>query len=70
MPSAPFCGEYGTARGCDSWEIEQYRSELQRAIDEAIQYADEAQAFASEAADYAQCVADEARGKWNDFTER
>ena len=66
-PSPPYCGSFGDLSGCERWEIDSYRNEVNAFIEEMQFYSDEAAAFASRARDFAQCMADEAINEWNRF---
>ena len=69
-PSAPFCGNFGDLSGCDQWEVDRYRNEVEDFIDEMQSYADDAAVFADEALAFAQCMADDAVREWNQFVGR
>lgn len=52
-PTKPFCA---TNRSCSDWEVNSYRSEVDRYFRNLREYADEVDRYYSDAADYVACM--------------
>jgi len=54
-PKKPYCATSGS--GCESWEIESYRSEVKRHIARLEEYLDSVEKYRKDAYEYAECMA-------------
>lgn len=55
-PRKPYCATSGD--GCDSWEIESYRTEVRRYFDQLEQYLSDVERYRKQAHEYAECMAE------------
>lgn len=55
-PSKPYCATFGD--GCESWEIQMYRSEVERYVNELQSYIDDVEKYRKKAYEYAECMAE------------
>ena len=54
-PAKPYCATSGS--GCESWEIESYRSDVRRYIAQLEEYLNGVEKYRKDAYEYAQCMA-------------
>lgn len=54
-PSKPYCLTFGQ---CERWEIDNYRSEVDRYFRSLSQYADEVDNYYADAVQYVRCMSD------------
>ncbi len=66
-PTAPYCGSYGDLSGCSEWEVDGYRDDVERWLEEMRQYASDAEDFANDAIEYANCESRRVVDEWNSF---
>lgn len=54
-PTKPYCAI--SRSGCDEWEINMYRSEVERYVGQLQRYLDDVEKYRKRAHEYAQCMA-------------